>query len=145
MATLGFPFAALIQRLEGVAELKQVGVAIDLQAALEKAPRACPAVYVLSQTTGGPFKFSGPPAQQGRTTTIKLIVWVRHHGQPAQVQAQMDGVLAAIDARLSGWIPGNAFSALRFTASRDEFGHNGHQVVQMQFAGEWNFSSEVQA
>lgn len=144
MPTLAFPVDALIQRLSGAAELKFVGLAPDLSAALDTAPRLAPAVFVLTETRGGPLKYSGPPVQQDRTTALKLIVWVRNHGDAAAVRRELDTVLAAIDARLAGWSPGNAFAEPHLVASRDEFAHAQYLVNQCVYESSWNFSANPQ-
>jgi hypothetical protein len=144
MPILHFPIESLVQRLEGTEPIKLVGLAPDLIAAQEGGPRLAPAVFVMSETRGGQIKFSGPPVQQDRETTVKLVVWVRHHGSAAAQAAEMSAVLAAIDARLAGWSPGDAYEALRLTAQRDELVHGAWLVVQAMFSSNWNFSAQVQ-
>jgi hypothetical protein len=144
MPTLVYPVSQLITRLDGVAELKLVGVAADLVGALNQPPRTAPAAQVVANTTGGALKYSGPPIQQDRTTTIAIVLWVNNHGPAAQVRAEMDALQAAVDARLAGWTPGNAFSELLFQSARDEFSHGAYLVSQMTFQSRWNFSANFQ-
>ncbi len=145
MPTLAFPTADVIERLQASAELKFVGLAVDLQAALNTPPRVDPAVFLIASSSGGPIKFSGSPVQQERISSLTLITWVRNHGTPAAVRAEMDAALAAIDARLAGFSPGNPpFGALRFTASRDEFAHASWLVTQSIYECSWNFSAPIQ-
>lgn len=144
MPTLAFPVADVIQRLQGTEPIQLVGLAADLNAALATPPRNAPAVYVLSSTKGGAIKFTGSPTQQDRETTLILVVWVRHHGEPAAVRAQMDQVLAAIDQRFTGWSPGDAYEALTFAAARDEFSHAQYLVVQALYTSRWRFSARPQ-
>lgn len=140
-----FPVAALMERLGAVSALSLVGNARDLTEALQTPPRSAPAVFVLAETRGGSIKYSGTPVQQGRTTALKLVVWVRHHGDAATSRAEMDRALAAIDARLTGWSPSNPpFGAVVFRGSRDEFAHGQYLVAQVLYECEWNFSAEVQ-
>lgn len=142
MPTLVFPVADIISRLEAHAAIKLVGLAPDLEAALQTPPRVTPAVYVLSSTTGGDIKFSGSPVQQERETTLVLMVWVKHHGKPAAMRAELDAVLAAIDTQLAGYTPSNPpFGALTFKASRDQFAVGQYLVHQAQYASSWNFSA----
>lgn len=141
-----FPVAELMQRLGAVSALSLVGNARDLADALQTPPRSAPAAFVLAETRGGPIKYSGTPVQQGRTTTLKLVVWVRHHGDAERSRAEMDRVLAGIDARLTGWSPSNPpFGSAVFRGSRDEFAHGQYLVAQALYECEWNFSAEVQA
>jgi hypothetical protein len=144
MPTLQFPIAALIERLEGTDPIKFIGLTPDLHTALESGARLTPAVFVMSETRGGPIKFSGPPVQQDRETTVKLLPLVSHHGDAAARAALMTKVLEAIDKRLAGWTPGDAFEALRLIASRDELVHGQYLAHQALYASNWNFSAQVQ-
>lgn len=142
---LSYPMAAVIERMEAVESIALLGVSADLKAALDGAPRTAPAVFLLSETTGGNIEFTGPPVQQARTTAVKAVVWVKHHGRPAQVRQELDNVLADIDARLAGWTPGDAFAELVFGSSRDEFAHGAYLVAQVVYQAAWTFSAEYQA
>lgn len=139
MSALGFPLSAALARIAGIERVALVGVAPDLDAAMNAAPRTAPAIFMLSETSGGAIKYSGPPIQQGRKTSIKCIAWVRNHGAADKVRAEMDALLADMDARFAGWSPGDAFGAMRFVASRDEFAHAQYLVVQSIYESEWDF------
>lgn len=140
-----YPLAAVLERLEAVDSIALLGVSPDLSKALDGAPRAAPAVFLLAETTGGNIELSGSPVQQGRTTAIKAVAWVSHHGRPAKVRQALDDLLAEIDARLAGWTPGDAFGELVFRSSRDEFAHGAYLVAQAVYEASWTFSAEYQA
>ena len=145
MSVLRFPTAQAMDRLEAIEAIKLLGTSADLQAALDGSPRAAPAVFVLTETTGGAIEFSGPPVQQTRNTALKLVCWVSNHGRPAQVRDDMDQLLGDIDARLAGWTPGDAFAELVMKAARDEFAHGAYLVAQAVYDCTWTFSAEHQA
>lgn len=145
MTTLTFPVAAVIARLRSIEPIKLIGLAPDLNAAMATPPRNAPAIFVVASTTGGPIKFSGPPTQQERLTTLVLVIWIRYHGEAEAVREGLDAVHAAIDARLAGWSPSNPpFGELEFRASRDQFVHGQYLVAQALYESRWNFSTEVQ-
>lgn len=145
MGATVFPRGEVIERLKAVGEIKLVAIAPDLNAALNTPPRVTPAVFAVFGTVGRPPKFSGPPIQQDRVTTLTLIVWVSHHGDAAATCAVMDNVLRAIDLRFAGWSPQNpAFGELVFQAARDEFSHGQYLVNQVNYACDWNFSASRQ-
>lgn len=141
---LAFPTAAVVERLMGAESIALVGIAADLNAALATPPRAMPAVYVITSTSGGPIKYSGSPTQQERVTTLVLLCWVRNHGTAAASRAAMDALLATIDARLAGWAPNDACAEVQFVASRDEFAAGQHQVAQATYQSSWNFIAPLQ-
>ncbi|MGQ0529989.1 MAG: phage tail terminator protein [Panacagrimonas sp.] len=146
MPTLSFPTTSVIERLQAIDQVKLVGLAPEMSAALATPPRTAPAVFVVTSTKGGPIKFSGPPLQQERETSLVFVVWVRNHGDAAKVRAELDSVLAAIDQRLAAWSPANPpYGDLQFVASRDEFSHAQYLVAQAIYSCSWNFSAQRQA
>lgn len=144
MPTLVFPTAAVLERIEGIGAFQIVGNSVDLAAALETSPRNAPAVFVLTETVGGVISFSGPPIQQSRTTQIKCVLWVRNHSKASAVRAEMDALLAQLDARFAGWSPGLGFEDLRLSGSRDEAAHGQYLIVQAVFESGWEFSAHKQ-
>ena len=58
-----YPLAAVLERLEAVDSIALLGVSPDLSKALDGAPRAAPAVFLLAETTGGNIELSGSPVQ----------------------------------------------------------------------------------
>ncbi len=141
MPVLSYPLDAVVERLVTIAGVALVGIATDLAALQRAAPRAVPAVYVLSESTGGAIKYSGPPVQQARSTKLELLVWVRHHGTPAEAVREMQALLAEIDARLAGWTPGDAYGALRFVSSRLGAYDSAHLVTRATYEAAWDFSA----
>lgn len=139
MPTLAYPVSELIERLQGAELIKFVGLTDELSQALEKVPRTTPSVFIMTESKGGAMQFSSTPVTQARETSFKLFVWLRHQGTPEKARAEMDAVLACIDQRLAGFTPGNAFSELRFIASRDEFAQPQFQVVQVIYQCDWSF------
>ena len=144
MSVLGSPLDAAIERLQTVPQLALVGITPDFASLKSAPPRALPAVYVLSETTGGAITYSGPPLQQKRTTRLVLLVWVEQHGEAAEAVRSMREILEAIDARLPGWTPGDAFGGLRFVSSRDELYGNAHLVTRAVYESAWDFSAQSQ-
>lgn len=142
METLTYPVAAVVERLRSAQSIKLVGLAPDLANALSTPPRVTPAVYLVTSVTGGAVKYSGPPVQQERVTTLAHVVWVRHHGDTAAVRAELDDVLAEIDAVYAGWSPGEAFGDLVLTQARDEFAHAQYLCVQAHYTSAWDFQAE---
>ncbi len=142
--TLVFPIESVVERLQGVAAIKFVGLSHDLVAAEESGPRLQPAVFVMQETRGKKPKFSGPPVQADRETTVKLVIWVQHHGGQAALARLMSEIKAAIGKRLAGWAPSDAFEDLYMTASRDELVHGAWLVGQELYATAWSFSAEAQ-
>ncbi len=145
MSVLTFPAAALIARLQGIADLADTVTLAPDADALATPPKKYPALSVLIETRGGAIKYSGPPVQQDRQTFAKLFLWVEHHGQQfAGTRAAMDALLASVDARLAGWRAGDAFTSLQFVAARDEFSQGAHLVVQAIYRCDWTFSAPFQ-
>ena len=128
MSLIGpFPVSAVIERLADVAELKLVGGAAGLQAALAAPPRAMPAAYVLSEEAGQePGDYTGAYAQP-MTATVKVVLWVRHAGDAtgAKASAAMEGVERAVRTALRDWSPATPFEPLWVS-------HSGHD----QFFGD---------
>lgn len=146
MSTLVYPIAQLMERLKGAESIAFVGSTRDLETAAVQGPRVSPSVFVLNETTGGKVHFSGPPLQQPRETVVNLVVWVVHHGDPVPARSALDAAIAAIDARLAGWTPGDAFGGLTFEASRDEQPPVPGQFLLAQaiYRSSWDFIANTQ-
>jgi hypothetical protein len=141
---LAYPMTAVVARLKGTNVLKLVGSAADLVEATKTPPRADPAVFLASVTKGQGQLCSGPTIQQNRRTWVQLVLWVKNHGGAEAVIAKRDEVAAAIEARLAGFTPGDAFGDLLLDAQRDEFSHGAWLVTQLVYTSDWTFSAEVQ-
>ena len=145
MSTLAYPLDSAIERLKSVEGVALVGIAPDFASLRAAAPRVVPAVFVLSETAGGPFSYSGDElVQQKRTTRLILLVWVSQHGEAAEAVRDMRRLLECIDARLAGWTPGDAFSSLRFISSRDELYGNPYLVTRVVYEASWDFITPSQ-
>lgn len=144
MPTLIYPLSSLVGRLSSVAEIRLLGVAPDLAAVLETPPRAVPAVYLGTSSTGGKLQYTGPLHQQDRETTVHTVIWVRNAGGPAAVLKDMETVEQAVEARLAGYTPGDAFGSLLFSEAKDEFTRADYYVRQLAYTSQWMFSTSVQ-
>lgn len=143
MSTLAYPIDAAVARLKATPGLALVGLAPDYAALSAAPPRAVPAVYVLSGSIGSKPSYSGPPLQQPRVTRLTLSVWIENHGEPEDAVREMRELLSAIDAQFAGWTPGDAFGALTFKSSDDEFYGSAHLVQRVVYESAWTFSAPL--
>lgn len=118
-----FPASSVQARLAEIADLKLVGSASDLQNALENAPSATPAVYVIVQEQGEqPKGFSGNVLVQNVVVAVQLVVFVSSYADKGRDALKtLDEVIRpAIREALVGWAPSPGFTTLSLQASRQE-------------------------
>lgn len=129
-----FPASKVIERLSSVSELRLVGGAASLQAALESPPRAVPAAYVLVEESGQPTgDYTGSYAQP-MAVTVKVVLWTRHAsaGVGAKASAAMEDIERAVRTALRDWSPVHPFEPLWVSNSgADQFfgGQLTRQVI----------------
>lgn len=129
-----FPASAVIERLEQLSELRLVGGAASLQAALESPPRAVPAAYVLTEEVGQqPADYTDAYAQP-MTVTVKVVLWHRHAsaGAGGKAAEAMEVIERAVRSQLRDWAPTGPFEPLYVSHSgADQFfgGQLTRQVI----------------
>jgi hypothetical protein len=142
---LAFPESDVVERLQGLVQLKGIGLAPDLAEAIRTPPKSAPWLFVAFATRGGASELSGAQVQGTRTTEILLVPWIRNHGTPSQVLAERRALVEAIDARLVGWVPDAAVDELYLASARDEFAHGAWLVSRMSYQARWTYTGTRQA
>lgn len=128
-----FPASGVIERLANVSQLKFIGTATDLRAALESQPKVTPAVYVsIQEQFGVPKGFSGGVMVQECTVAIQLVIFASSYANAGvDAQKHVDDVLRpAIRGALLAWSPSPGFTTLSLQASRNERYTPPHLVAQ---------------
>lgn len=144
-----FPVEEAVEHLrQHVALAKVVGIAADLDAALESPPNASPALYVLADERGGPVKYGGPVVVQNVDVQLKVVLLVRNVREErtgAGARRLADQVITQIRAALVGWAPSEAMNALSFIAGRDDRFRAGWYAGQQIFRTDYRIQNQVHA
>lgn len=131
-----FPASAVIARLQELPELRLVEGAAGLQSALESAPRALPAAFVLVEETGSaPGDYTAQFAQP-ITATVRVVLYARHAGGAAKAAAEMEAIERAVRTKLRDWSPAYPFEPLWVTNS------GGDQFFGAQITRQVNFKTQ---
>jgi hypothetical protein len=140
-----FPVDLVIEQLTSVAELKLVGGAAALDAALSNPPTASPAAYVLSNEAGTAGGYSGQLAQPMQVALF-VVLCVRHAGNAAsgaEAAKTMRALERAVRTRLRKWSPPRPFGALWISDSGNDQYIAGQLMRQVVFRTDYRDQEEA--
>lgn len=130
-----FPLAETILHIQQHAPLfRLVSHAADLQAAIDQAPPAFPAVYVVRQERGRPSAgASGGVLIQQVDVDLICVLYVKNVASPtsgSRVAKDMDAIAGQLRDALLNWSPAVGMEPITFNASRDQSHKNGLLIAQ---------------
>ena len=132
-----FPVAPVIERLEALTELRQVGSCADLKTALSQAPRAVPAAFVVRQERAHPSAgASGSVLVQQVDVDLIVVLYVRNKATAdtgMAAAADMDVLIRAVRGQLLNWRATAGVDPITQNASRDDSYKGGQMLAQELF------------
>lgn len=144
MSFLGpFPEDLLITRLrEQLPELKLIGGAADLATALEQAPAAVPAAFVVAtETSASPYGYSGGVLAQKTAAVIGVVLFGRNYAKAATGEvaaAELRVLRARVRSVVINWSPQpGVVKALSHMGGRNESYKAGRIVAQELFRSDY--------
>ena len=126
-----FPIELALERARQIPGVKIVGGAVELDEAQATPPRNAPALYVLRDETGekGLGNTGGPIQPIG--VIVKLVMWVRHAGDPTKAEAAMTDFEREVRRWFFGWRPEPAYKPLTIRNSGADQALGEHRIRQL--------------